>query len=153
MSNLMRYDPFGELLSMQRRLDRLFGSMTPTVPGNETLESAMDMYETDNEVVVKMSVPGFKPEDIQVTLTGDTLTVKGEVKDEKEEKDEKRSYLRREIKRGSFQRAVMLPSGIKGEDTKAEFKDGVLVLTLPKAEEVKPRTIQVKTKMNEAERS
>ena len=146
MSELMRMDPFGELLAMQRRLDRMFGSLTPAMPGTDQFETALDMYETDNEVIVKLSVPGFKPEDIQVTLTGDTLTIKGEVKQDKEEKDEKRNYIRREIRRGAFQRTVMLPSGIKGDDTKAEFDKGMLVLTLPKAEEVKPKTIQVKTK-------
>jgi len=146
MSDLIRFDPFGELLAMQRRLDRLFGSMVPASSREDSFETALDMYETDNEVVVKVAVPGFSPDDIQVTLTGDTLTVKGEVKKEQEERDEKRNYIKREIRRGSFQRVVVLPSGIKGDETKAEFENGVLVLTVPKAEEVKPKTIQVKSK-------
>lgn len=146
MSDLIRFDPFGELLAMQRRLDRLFGSMVPASSREDSFETALDMYETDNEVVVKVAVPGFSPDDIQVTLTGDTLTVKGEFKKEQEERDEKRNYIKREIRRGSFQRVVVLPSGIKGDETKAEFENGVLVLTVPKAEEVKPKTIQVKSK-------
>lgn len=146
MSDLIRLDPFGELLAMQRRLDRLFGTMAPAAPREESFETALDMYETENDVVVKVTVPGFTPDDIQVTLTGDTLTIKGEFKQEQEQRDEKRDYIRREIRRGSFQRSVALPSGIKADEAKAEFENGVLVLTVPKAEEEKPRTIQVITK-------
>ena len=146
MSELMRMDPFNELWSMQRRLDRLFGNMSPTAARNELTETELDMYETDNEIVVKVSVPGFKPEDIQVTLTGDTLSIKGEAKTEQEERDEKRNYLHREIRRGAFQRVVMLPAGVKGDEASAEFQNGMLVLTIPKAEETKPKTIQVKAK-------
>ena len=146
MSDLIRLDPFGELLAMQRRLDRMYNNLYPTESRGEPTASALDMYETDNEVIVKVSVPGFKPEDLQITLTGDTLTIKGESKSEQEERDEKRNYIRREIRRGAFQRTVMLPSGVKGDETKAEFENGLLVLTVPKAEEAKSKTIQVKTK-------
>jgi HSP20 family protein len=146
MSNLVRFDPFNELLSMQRQLDRLFGSFSPTAPKAEAFETALDMYETDTEVIVKVTLPGYKPEDIQVTLTGDTLSIKGETKSELGDRDEKKSYIHREIRRGSFQRVVTLPAGIKGDDTKAEFLNGLLTLTIPKAEETKPKTIQIKTK-------
>jgi HSP20 family protein len=133
MSNLVRFDSFNELLFMQRQLDRLFGTFSPTAPKAEAFDTALDMYETDTE-------------DIQVTLTGDTLSIKGEVKSEQEDRDEKRSYIRREIRRGSFLRVLTLPVGIKGNDTKAEFENGLLVLTIPKAEETKPKTIQIKAK-------
>jgi HSP20 family protein len=146
MSSLVRFDPFSELLSMQRQLDRLFGSFSPTTTKSEALETALDMYETETDVIVKVSVAGYKPEEIQVTLTGDTLNIKGETKSEQEDRDEKRSYIHREIRRGSFQRIVTLPVGVKGEDTKAEFENGLLVLTIPKAEETKPKTIQIKAK-------
>ena len=146
MSNLIRWDPYGEVLSLQRRMDRMFDSLYPAEPRAEQNTTALDMYETDNDVIVKVSVPGYKPEDIQVTLTGDTLTIKGEVKSEQEERDKKRNYIRREIRQGSFQRVVILPSGVKGDEAKAEFENGLLVLTVPKAEEVKPKTIQVKAK-------
>jgi HSP20 family protein len=105
---------------------------------------AVDMYETDENVVVKTSVPGIKAEDIDITITGDTLTIKGETK--AEEKVEKANYIRQERRYGAFSRSVTLPTSIVAEEAKAEFENGVLTLTLPKAEEVKPKTIQVKTK-------
>ena len=81
-----------------------------------------------------------------MTLTGDTLSIKGQVTSEQEDRDEKRSYIRREIRRGSFQRVIALPAGVKGDETKAEFENGLLVLTIPKVEETKPKTIQIKAK-------
>lgn len=146
MSNLVRFDPFYDLLAMQHQLCRLFGTYSPTAPKAEAFDTALDMYETDTEVIVKVAVAGFKPEDIHVTLTGDTLSIKGDVKSEQEDRDEKRSYIRREIRRGSFQRVITLPVGVKGDDTKAEFENGLLVLTIPKVEETKPKTIQIKAK-------
>ncbi|MHB1356623.1 MAG: Hsp20/alpha crystallin family protein, partial [Anaerolineae bacterium] len=77
MSNLVRFDPFSELLAMQRQLDRIFGTFSPNAPKAEESDTALDMYETDTDVIVQVAVAGFKPEDIQVTLTGDTLSIKG----------------------------------------------------------------------------
>jgi len=105
---------------------------------------AVDMYETDQDVVVKSSVPGIKAEDLDITITGDTLTIKGETKTE--EKVEKANYIRQERRYGAFCRSLTLPTTIVAEKAKAEFENGVLTLTLPKAEEVKPKTIKVKAK-------
>ena len=102
------------------------------------------MCETDQDVVVKSSVPGVKPEDIDITIIGDTLTIKGETK--AEEKVEKANYIRQERRYGAFRRSLTLPTTIVAEKAKAEFESGVLTLTLPKAEEVKPRTIKVKAR-------
>jgi HSP20 family protein len=130
-------------------MDRLFeesfirprtGWLAPV--GAEAL--AVDMYETDQDVVVKSSVPGVKPEEIDITITGDTLTIKGETKTE--EKVERANYIRQERRYGAFSRSLTLPTTIVAEKAKAEFEDGVLTLTLPKAEEVKPKTIKVKAK-------
>jgi len=95
-------------------------------------------------VVVKSSVAGVKPEDIDITITGDTLTIKGETK--AEEKIERENYVRQERRYGAFSRSLTLPTTIVAEQAKAEFENGVLTLTLPKAEEVKPKTIKVKAK-------
>ena len=95
-------------------------------------------------MVVDAANPGVKPEDIEVSLTGDVLTIKGETKAEKEVKEP--NYLRRERRYGSFCRSISLPSGLKGDKAEAEFEHGVLKLTIPKAEEVKPKVIEVKTK-------
>jgi HSP20 family protein len=149
MANIVRWEPFRDLISLREAMDRLFeesfirpraGWLAPL--GTEAL--AVDMYETDQEVVVKSSVPGIKPEDIDITITGDTLTIKGETKTE--EKVERANYIRQERRYGAFSRSVALPTAIVAEKAKAEFENGVLTLTLPKAEEVKPKTIKVKAK-------
>lgn len=149
MANLVRWEPFRDLISLREAMDRLFeesfirpraGWLAPL--GAEAL--AVDMYETDQDVIVKSSVPGVKPEDIDITITGDTLTIKGETKTE--EKVEKANYIRQERRYGAFSRSVTLPTSIVAEQAKAEFDNGVLTLTLPKAEEVKPKTIKVKAK-------
>ena len=149
MANLVRWEPFRDLISLREAMDRLFeesfvrpraGWLAPL--GAESL--ALDVYETDQDVVVKSSVPGVKPEDIDITITGDTLTIKGETK--AEEKVEKANYIRQERRYGSFSRSLTLPTTVVAEQAKAEFENGVLTLTLPKAEEVKPKTIKVETK-------
>jgi len=105
---------------------------------------AVDMYETDDSVVLKTAVPGVKAEDISVSVTGDTLTIKAESKEEEEVKRE--NYLRRERRFGSYCRSVTLPGGLEAENAEADYSDGILTLTLPKAEEVKPKSITVKSK-------
>ena len=95
-----------------------------TVYGGEAL--ALDVYETDDSVVVKTTVPGVKPEDIDITITGNSLTIKGET--QAEEKVEKGDYIRQERGFGSFQRSVHLPDGLMADKAEASFKDGVLTL-------------------------
>jgi len=149
MANIVRWEPFRDLISLREAMDRLFeesfirpraGWLAPL--GAEAL--AVDMYETDQDVVVKSSVAGVRPEDIDITITGDTLTIKGETK--AEEKIERENYVRQERRYGAFSRSLTLPTTIVAEQAKAEFENGVLTLTLPKAEEVKPKTIKVKAK-------
>jgi HSP20 family protein len=136
-------------MSLREAMDRLFEESVvrpragwPAPLGAESL--AVDMYETDEEVVVKTAVPGVKSEDIDVSITGDVLTIKGETK--AEEKVEKANYIRQERRYGVFSRSLSLPSTVVADKATAEFENGVLILTLPKAEEVKPKTIQVKAK-------
>jgi HSP20 family protein len=105
---------------------------------------AIDMYQTDDELVVKASIPGFKAENVQISITGDVLTLRGEVKQE-DEKNEKAWHIR-EQRWGSFERSVALPTQVVADKAKAEFENGILIVTLPKAEEVKPKTITVKAK-------
>jgi HSP20 family protein len=105
---------------------------------------AVDMYETDDAVVVKSAIPGIKAEDLDISVTGDTLTIKGETKTDEEVKEE--NYLYRERRYGSFCRALSIPVPVVTNKADAEFENGVLTLTLPKAEEVKPKAIKVKAK-------
>jgi len=106
-------------------------------------ENELDMYETDNAVVVEVKCPGFTVNDIEVTLEGGVLSIKGETKEEKEEEKKKKKYYRKEIKKRSFTRSITLPVPVREEEVDAEFKDGMLELTLPKAEEVKPKQIRI----------
>jgi HSP20 family protein len=149
MANLVRWEPFRDLISLREAMDRLFEEsfIRPRAGWLAPLSAealAVDMYETDQDVIVKSSVPGVKAEDIDITITGDTLTIKGETK--AEEKVEKANYFRQERRYGAFSRSVTLPTTIVAEQAKAEFDNGVLTLTLPKAEEVKPKSIKVKAK-------
>jgi HSP20 family protein len=105
---------------------------------------AVDVYETPDNVVVKTAVPGVKPEEIDITITGDTLTISGATKFE--EKVEREDYIRKELRYGSFSRSVNLPSGLNVEKAEATFENGLLTLTIPKAEEAKPKAIKVKAK-------
>ena len=101
----------------------------------------LDISENDNEFIVKASLPGVRPEDVQITVHGDTLTIRGETKVEQEKKDE--HYHLRERRYGLFQRTVRLSAPVRTDQAKAEFQDGVLTLTLPKAEEAKPKQIKI----------
>ena len=101
----------------------------------------LDISENDNEFIVKASLPGVRPEDVQITVHGDTLTIRGETKAEQEKKDE--HYHLRERRYGLFQRTVRLSAPVRTDQAKAEFQNGVLTLTLPKAEEAKPKQIKI----------
>ena len=111
---------------------------------------AIDMYQTDNEIVVKASLPGIKADEMQINVTGDVLTLKGEMKSEEEKtsspKGQEKAWHIREQRWGAFERSVALPVAVVSDKAKAEFENGILTITLPKAEEVKPRTITVKAK-------
>ncbi len=149
MANLQRWEPAREMLSLREAMDRLFEEsfLRPGTFGvNESAIAALpvDMYETDDALVVKATVPGLKPEEIEVTVTGDLLTIKGEFKSE--EKTEKRNYLRQERRFGSFCRQVGLPAGVDTSKAKATFENGVLTLDLPKVEQVKAKTVKIVSK-------
>ena|SRR3972149_2060518 len=149
-NNIVRWEPFGEMLSLRDAVNRLFEDSFIR-PGQWPLSTdgghvglAVDMIETKDDVIVKASAPGIKPDDLDISVTGDLLTLKGEVKTE--EKIEKGSYIRQERRYGVFERTLSLPTSVVADQAKAEFEHGVLTLTLPKAEEVKPRSIKVKAK-------
>lgn len=113
-------------------------------PRAEVAGPALDVYQTPNEVVVKATLPGLKPEDVGIDITGDTLMIKGETKAEEEIKKE--DYLYQERRYGAFSRTVVLPNGLKTDSADATMEDSLLTLTIPKAEEVKPKAIKVKPK-------
>jgi len=144
-----RWHPFTELMSLRQAMDRLFEDsfVRPSralAAIGEAGVPTLDIYQTPNEVVVKAALPGLKPEDVSIDITGETLTIKGESKAEQEIKRE--DYLYQERRYGAFSRSVVLPSGLKPDKAEATMGDGVLTLTIPKAEEVKPKAIKVKAK-------
>jgi HSP20 family protein len=138
-----------EMVTLRDAMDRLFDEAF-TRPGGLTNGwhtsgvPAVDMYQTDNDVVIKAAVPGMKADDVEISLAGDVLTMKGETSTKSEAKE--RAYHIREQRWGAFERSFALPTMVLSDKAKAEFEDGVLTITLPKAEEVKPKTITVKTK-------
>ena len=144
-----RWHPLTELMSLRQAMDRLFEdsfvrpSRALAVLG-EAATPTLDVYQTPNEIVVKAALPGLKPEDVSIDITGETLTIQGESKVEQETK--KKDYLYQERRWGAFSRSVVLPSWLKPDKAEATMEDGVLTLTIPKAEEVKPKTIKVKAK-------
>lgn len=153
MSNIVRREPF-EGLTLRDAVDRLFEEafVTPRwlVPFRETFTDTLllDMTEEDDKFVIQASVPGFKPEEIDVSVVGDRLTIKGETKSEK--KEERKNYVMRERRFGFVERTLRLPAAVVADKITAEFEHGVLTLTLPKAEEVKPKQIKIveKGKLN-----
>lgn len=146
MANMMRWEPGRDLMGMRDAMDRIFDDFfTRNQVGYEGYGIVdIDMLQTDNDVVVKASIPGVSPDNINISVTGDTLTLRGEVDEDQEYKGA--NYHIRERKYGAFARSILLPSQVVADRAKAEFENGVLKLTLPKADEVKPKTITVKAK-------
>ncbi len=110
-------------------------------------ENELDMYEEGDNVIIKVKAPGFKEENIDITIEDGTVCITGKVEEEEEEKDTKRKYYRKEFRSQSFTRRVDLPVKVEGDKAIADYENGVLKITLPKAEEAKPKTIKVKAKM------
>ena len=149
MSNLIRWEPAREMMTLRDAMDRLFDDAF-TRPlrlydgGGQMSMPAVDLYQTDNEVVVKAAIPGVKADEVQINVTGEVLTIKSEVKQKEEVKE--KAYHIREQRWGAFERTIALPTDVVADKAKAEFENGILTITLPKAEEVKPRTITIKSK-------
>lgn len=147
MSNLIRWEPAREMMTLREAMDRLFDDAFTrplSLSGNNWSIPAVDMYQTDNEVVVKAALPGIKADEVQINVTGEVLTIKGETKQENETKE--KAYHIREQRWGAFERSIVLPTEVVADKAKADFENGVLTITLPKADEVKPKTINIKTK-------
>ena len=149
MNALMRWDPFKEMADLQNRLASLL-PLTPAREGNGTKElmsvaqwaPSVDISEDDKEWLLKTDLPEVKREDVKVTVEDGVLTITGERKFEKEEKNKK--YHRVERAYGNFLRSFALPDGADGSKVAAEFKEGVLKVHLPKGELAKPKTVEVK---------
>ena len=140
------WGPMTNLVTMQQALDRLFdetyGQRNSEWRRGERVDVLpVDAYATGNELVIKASVPGVDPEDVEITIEGETLTIKGNVPAPLDNVE----YVIQERRYGSFSRTLTLNLPIKAEDAEAVFEQGVLTLTIPKAEEVRPKVIKVKS--------
>jgi len=146
MNSITRWDPFRDMMIMRNSMDRLFdrfyGAESDGGWSEPNWSLALDVVEEPEEFVVKASLPGVKPEDVEVTFSENILTIKGEMQAE-EDKEESRFRLR-ERRYGSFSRSLTLPRGIQGDAIEASYDAGVLTLRLPKREEVKPKRITVR---------
>jgi HSP20 family protein len=147
MANITRFDPFGEMVTLRQAMDRLFedsfvSPLSWRSVNGEALSPSLDVHQTPDEIVVTAALPGLRPEDVDITITGQTLSIRGEFKaDDEISRDQ---YLYRERRYGTFHRQLQLPVRVQGDSAAADFENGVLTLRIPKSEEVKPRQIQVK---------
>jgi HSP20 family protein len=142
--SITRWDPFRDLEALRENVNRLFQeSMVPRreSPMAQAWTPAVDVVEDDEKIIVKAELPGLKREDIDIELTGDTLTIKGERKFENEERKE--NYVRIERAYGEFRRVFTIGVPVKPGEVKASYKDGILEVCIPKAEEIKPKKVEV----------
>jgi len=137
--------PFRDVFSrgmFDEMFDQYFGE--PNGGLSQIANVSMDVAETDQAFEVKVDLPGIDPDEVDIQIENNTLTIRGQRSEDKEEKDEERQYHRVERYRGSFGRSVLLPSSINEDETAAEFKDGVLKIVIPKSEEAKPKKINIR---------
>lgn len=149
--SIVRWEPFRDLLTTQDRFNRLFNHTFSQVFGEEdgklgTWSPAVDIFETEQNVVLKAELPGIDPKDVEVRVENNTLFLKGQRKFESEVKEE--NYHRIERSYGSFTRTFALPGTVNAENVSADYKGGVLTLTMPKREEAKPKTIKINISNN-----
>ena len=141
MPAVVRWDPYRDITALRDEMNRLFTRSLGESAGGSAWTPAMDIFDTEDAVVLKAELPGLSADDIDIEIDDNVLTVKGERRFE--DTVEEGRYYRLERAYGSFQRTVTLPQGVKSEEISADFENGVLHVRIPKADEVKPRKIDV----------
>ena len=147
--SISRWDPWGDIVSLREAMNNLleesFVRPRPGAAGGGVAAGlAIDLRENADAFVITASVPGVAPDDVDITVLGDTLRISGERREDREQQGEEGRWIVRERRFGAFERTISLPTTVKADRAAAEFKDGVLTITLPKADEAKPRTIPVR---------
>lgn len=140
MTSIIKWAPFFEPFE---DMDKAFGSMLPTLRDNSAFMPAVDVYETEDSVIVETQLAGIDPNKVDVSIENDILSIKGE-SEKKSEVDEK-NYYRKEIRRGSFFRSVQLPVHVQGDAARAVAGSGILKITIPKTKESKPNKIKIES--------
>ncbi len=138
---LALWNPFGELEKVKAEFDNLVQNLVPSVYASGSMIPAIDIYETDKDVVIKVEIPGIKKEDLDISVKDSALYIKGEKKEEKEENTEAIHKVERVY--GTFERVITLPQNVKAQEAKAEYKDGILEIRLPKKEESQSTKINI----------
>lgn len=143
---LIRWEPFREVNTLQREMNRMFDSLVTANRGESenlgiSFIPAAEMQETDNAIHLRLEVPGLEAKDLDVQVTAEAVTLSGERKSET--KTEEKGVTRSEFRYGKFQRVIPLPTRIQNDKVQAEYTNGVLTLTLPKAEEEKNKVVKV----------
>ena len=145
---LMRWEPLTELRRLDEYMDRLWNQFFGRPLWGRTFEGGelpfpMDVWQTKDHYVVQATIPGVRPEDLEVTFSGQQLTIRGAVQAQQEVKED--DYLLRERRQGTFLRAITLPEGVDTDKAEASYEHGVLTIRIPKLETVKPKSIKVNT--------
>jgi HSP20 family protein len=144
---LTRWDPTSDFAAMRNVMDRLFDQSFGRIPAFRNGEDlgvaslGLDVYETNDSFVVKAAIPGVDPKDVDISVEDDILTIKGETQSKEESNED--SYVRRELRYGSFQRSLRLPPTVDADRAEAGFEHGMLKLTLPKKPEARARSIKI----------
>jgi HSP20 family protein len=144
--SISRWEPFKEMLTLREAMDRLFEDsiVRPSrtgADGGVGTYLPLDIYTTKEAVVIRASVPGVKPGEVEITIEGDTVSIRGEIKAPQEEG----TFMLQEQRYGPFARSIQLALPVQADKAEAQFENGVLTLTIPKAEEIKPKVIKVKS--------
>ena len=144
---IARWSPFQELTNLHTTMDRLFGDMfeAPTGPSGpaSTFRLPVDISQTDSSYVISGPVPGFKPEDVEVTVSSNVLSIHAKRREEKS--DKKGNYLRREVIYGDFERQIALPNDAKSDNVNATFDNGLLKIEVPRTPQAQPQRIEVRS--------
>jgi HSP20 family protein len=145
--SLIRWQPMRELDTLRRQMDRMFEdilsdrSLPVFSTGDMTWVPAIEMTETETDLTLKAEIPGISAQDLDIQVSEDSVMIVGEHKEEA--KTDEKGYLRSEFHYGQFQRMVALPVSIRNQEAKADFKDGILTLTLPKSEEAQRKVVKL----------
>ena len=141
---IIRWNPFQETMSLRDAMDQLFEDSMVSKNSLSDVVPACDIYQDKDNLYIEIPLAGVDPKDVDISIKDDVLTAKGETK--RKEEIKRKDYYRNEVQYGSFSRSISLPVRVKGDKASADSKNGMLKITMPKAEEAKPKQIEVKIK-------
>lgn len=140
---LIRWQPFQEMETLRHQMDKMFDEMAGLnrEMTTKSWSPAVELEDTNDHIILRAEVPGLEGKDLDIQVAREAVSIAGETR--YENKAEERGYLRSEFRYGKFQRTIPLPAAIKNDQVQAEFKNGILILTMPKAEEAKNKVVKI----------